>query len=113
MIRTMNYEVQVNKVDTVLHIKKTIQGMARRLDCNYERNTDVYYRPYQVYYFSGDAARRDQDGHYYITGHVDDAINVKGVSIGPNEIEDDIVRVKGIPSFVDCLSQIETSVILE
>ena len=63
--------------------------------------------------FSGDAARRDQDGHYYITGHVDDAINVKGVSIGPNEIEDDIVRVKGIPSFVDCLSQIETSVILE
>ena len=64
-------------------------------------------------YFSGDAARRDQDGHYYITGHVDDAINVKGVSIGPNEIEDEIVRVKGIPSFVDCLSQIETPVILE
>ena len=43
------------------------------------------------YYFTGDGARRDADGHYHITGRVDDVINVKGVRLGTAEVEDVMV----------------------
>ena len=98
MRRAMNYEVQGKKVRRLLCIKMTIQGMARKLDGDYERNINAYYRPYQRYYFSRDGARRDEDGHYYITGHVHNAINVKRVSIRPTKRV--MVRVKGMPCFV-------------
>ena len=63
------------------------------------------------YYFSGDGARRDEDGHYHITGRVDDVINVKGVRIGTAEIEDVMVRIVDTPCFIDCWLQVETSVL--
>ena len=44
------------------------------------------------YYFTGDGARRDEDGFYHITGRVDDVINVKGVRLGTAEVEDLLVR---------------------
>ena len=45
------------------------------------------------YYFTGDGARRDIDGHYHITGRVDDVINVKGVRLGTAEVEDIMVSM--------------------
>jgi len=81
-------ELLGNDVSGVLCMKKSVPGMARTLYGNAERHMDVYYRPFQGYYFSGDGARRDADGYYHITGRVDDVINVKGVRIGTAEIED-------------------------
>ena len=43
------------------------------------------------YYFTGDGARRDIDGHYHITGRVDDVMNIKGVRLGTAEVEDIMV----------------------
>ena len=54
------------------------------------------------YYFTGDGARRDIDGHYHITGRVDDVINVKGVRLGTAEVEDIMVSIK------QCLSKEST-----
>lgn len=48
----------------------------------------TYLQPYPGYYFTGDGARRDEDGYYWITGRVDDVINVSGHRIGSAEIED-------------------------
>ncbi|GBR47170.1 acetate--CoA ligase [Gluconobacter roseus] len=48
----------------------------------------TYLQPYSGYYFTGDGARRDEDGYYWITGRVDDVINVSGHRIGSAEIED-------------------------
>ncbi|WP_410968462.1 AMP-binding enzyme, partial [Salmonella sp. SAL04281] len=47
--------------------------------------------PYPGYYFSGDGARRDEDGYYWITGRVDDVINVSGHRIGTAEVESALV----------------------
>jgi acetyl-CoA synthetase len=52
---------------------------------------NVYTRPYKGYYFTGDGARRDKDGYYWITGRVDDVINPSGHRIGTAEIESALV----------------------
>ncbi len=51
------------------------------------------------YYFSGDGARRDLDGHYHITGRVDDVMNIKGVRLGTAEVEDVMVCLSRIPLY--------------
>lgn len=52
-----------------------------------QRYMETYLKPYPGYYYTGDAVRRDEDGHYWITGRVDDVINVAGHRIGTAEIE--------------------------
>ena len=52
---------------------------------------DTYFKPYPGYYFTGDGARRDEDGYYWITGRVDDVINVSGHRIGTAEVESALV----------------------
>merc|ERR1719475_7584 len=52
---------------------------------------DVYMKPYPGYYFTGDGCVRDKDGYYWITGRVDDVINVSGHRIGSAEVENAIV----------------------
>ena len=66
--------------------------MARTIYGDHERFVDTYFRPFPGFYFSGDGARRDSDGHYQITGRVDDVINVKGHRIGTAEIESAMVN---------------------
>lgn len=61
--------------------------MARTIYGDHEKFLNTYYRPYPGLYFSGDGAMRDEDGHYQITGRVDDVINVKGHRIGTAELE--------------------------
>ena len=70
-----------------LCIRKPWPGMARTIHGDHEKFLNTYYRPYPGLYFSGDGALRDKDGHYQITGRVDDVINVKGHRIGTAELE--------------------------
>lgn len=62
-------------------------GQARTVYGDHERFIDTYFKSYPGYYFSGDGARRDKDGYFWITGRVDDVLNVSGHRMGTAEIE--------------------------
>ncbi|MGZ4960035.1 MAG: acetate--CoA ligase, partial [Methylomonas sp.] len=66
-------------------------GQARTVYGDHERFIDTYFRKFPGYYFAGDGARRDHDGYYWITGRVDDVINVSGHRLGTAEIESALV----------------------
>lgn len=59
---------------------------------DHARYLATYLKPYPGYYFTGDAVYRDQDGFYFITGRVDDVINVSGHRIGTAEVESALVK---------------------
>ena len=75
----------------VLAIKASWPGQIRSVYGDHQRMIDTYFKPYPGYYFSGDGARRDEDGYYWITGRVDDVINVSGHRIGTAEVESALV----------------------
>lgn len=77
-----------DNVSGLLCMRGSIPGMSRGIYGNMERHLEAYYKPYPGYYFTGDGARRDLDGHYHITGRVDDVMNIKGVRLGTAEVED-------------------------
>ena len=54
--------------------------------------TDTYFSQYKGKYFTGDGARRDEEGYYWVTGRVDDVLNVSGHRIGTAEVESAIVN---------------------
>ena len=58
---------------------------------DHQRCIDTYFKTYPGYYFTGDSARRDADGYYWVTGRVDDVINVSGHRLGTAEIESALV----------------------
>jgi acetyl-CoA synthetase len=66
-------------------------GQIRTVYGDHQRVVDTYYSTYKGYYFTGDGARRDEDGYYWITGRVDDVMNVSGHRIGTAEIESALV----------------------
>ncbi|MEI7839420.1 MAG: acetate--CoA ligase [Methylococcaceae bacterium] len=72
----------------VLAIRYPTPGMARTIYGDHQRFIDTYFKLYPNYYFTGDGARRDDDGYYWITGRVDDVLNVSGHRMGTAEIED-------------------------
>ena len=84
-------EIEGNGVEGVLCVKKPWPGMARTVFGDHQRYLDVYMRPYKNYYFTGDGVRRDKDGYYWITGRVDDVLNISGHRIGTAEIESALV----------------------
>ncbi|KAG1668812.1 hypothetical protein FOA52_004906 [Chlamydomonas sp. UWO 241] len=71
----------------VLAIKQPWPGVARTLAGDHARFESTYFAPFPGVYFTGDGARRDKEGHYWITGRVDDVINVSGHRIGTAEVE--------------------------
>ncbi len=75
----------------VLAMKRSWPGQARTLYGNRERFVETYFKPYPGYYFSGDGARRDEEGYFWITGRVDDVLNVSGHRLGTAEIESALV----------------------
>ncbi|WP_268799515.1 acetate--CoA ligase [Pseudomonas huanghezhanensis] len=75
----------------LLAIKACWPGQIRSVYGDPKRMFDTYFAPYPGYYFTGDGARRDEDGHYWITGRVDDVINVSGHRIGTAEVESALV----------------------
>ena len=70
-----------------LVITRSWPGQMRTVFGDHERFFNTYFAAYPGYYFSGDGARRDSDGYYWITGRVDDVINVSGHRIGTAEVE--------------------------
>ena len=58
---------------------------------DHQRFVDTYFKTYRGKYFTGDGCRRDEDGYYWITGRVDDVINVSGHRLGTAEVESALV----------------------
>ncbi len=75
----------------VLAIKASWPSQIRSVYGDHQRMIDTYFKPYPGYYFTGDGARRDEDGYYWITGRVDDVINVSSHRIGTAEVESALV----------------------
>ena len=74
-----------------LVITRSWPGQLRTVYGNHQRVIDTYYSAYPGYYFTGDGARRDADGYYWITGRVDDVMNISGHRIGTAEVESALV----------------------
>jgi acetyl-CoA synthetase len=74
-----------------LVITHTWPGQIRTVYGDHQRVIDTYYAMYPGFYFTGDGARRDGDGYYWITGRVDDVLNVSGHRIGTAEVESALV----------------------
>jgi acetyl-CoA synthetase len=70
-----------------LVLRDSWPGQMRTVYRDHQRFIDTYFRTYPGSYFTGDGARRDEDGYYWITGRVDDVINVSGHRIGTAEVE--------------------------
>lgn len=79
-----------------LIIKRSWPGQARTIWGDHERFEQTYFSTYPGNYFTGDGARRDEDGHYWITGRVDDVLNVSGHRLGTAEIESALVAHRSI-----------------
>ena len=80
-------EISGNSVEGNLAIKSAWPGMMRTVYGDHERFKKTYFSTYKGYYFTGDGCRRDTDGYFWITGRVDDVINVSGHRIGTAEVE--------------------------
>ncbi|XP_042435180.1 acetyl-coenzyme A synthetase, chloroplastic/glyoxysomal-like [Zingiber officinale] len=74
-----------------LCIKKSWPGAFRTLYGDHERYQTTYFKPFAGYYFTGDGCSRDKDGYFWLTGRVDDVINVSGHRIGTVEVESALV----------------------
>jgi len=74
-----------------LVITRPWPGQMRTVYGDHQRFVDTYFKQYPGYYFSGDGARRDKDGYYWITGRMDDVLNVSGHRMGTAEVESALV----------------------
>ena len=74
-----------------LVIKSSWPGQIRTIYGDHQRTIDTYFSTYPGYYFAGDGVRRDADGYYWITGRVDDVLNVSGHRMGTAEVESALV----------------------
>lgn len=109
-----------------LCFKQPWPGMMRTVYGDHERFIDTYFKMFPGKYFSGDGARRDEDGYYWITGRIDDVINVSGHRMGTAEVESALVlheavseaavvgfphdvKGQGIYAYVTLMSGIEPS----
>ena len=88
---TSGEEIKGNPAEGVLCIKDSWPGQMRTVWGDHERFQKTYFADYKGYYFTGDGAKRDEDGDYWITGRVDDVINVSGHRMGTAEVESALV----------------------
>jgi acetyl-CoA synthetase len=88
---TTGEELKGNPAEGVLCIKDSWPGQMRTVWGDHERFQKTYFADYKGYYFTGDGAKRDEDGDYWITGRVDDVINVSGHRMGTAEVESALV----------------------
>ena len=89
-------EIEGNGISGLLAIKTSWPGQMRTIYGDHKRFFDTYFSQYPGYYFTGDGARRDRDGCYWITGRVDDVLNVSGHRIGTAEVEGAIGKANGV-----------------
>ncbi len=84
-------EITTTEAEGVLCIKDSWPGQMRTIFGDHDRFVSTYFTDYKGYYFTGDGCRRDADGYYWITGRVDDVINVSGHRMGTAEVESALV----------------------
>ena len=89
-------EIEGNNVSGLLALKTSWPGQMRTIYGDHKRFIDVYFSQFPGYYFTGDGAKRDKDGYYWITGRVDDVLNVSGHRIGTAEVEGAIGKATGV-----------------
>jgi acetyl-CoA synthetase len=80
-------EIAGNSVEGALCLRGSWPGQARTIYKDHERFVETYFTQYKGLYFTGDGCRRDEDGYYWITGRIDDVLNVSGHRLGTAEIE--------------------------
>ena len=80
-----------NNVEGVLAFKDSWPSQMRTVYGDHDRFIKTYFSDFKGYYFSGDGCKRDKDGYYWITGRVDDVLNVSGHRMGTAEIESALV----------------------
>jgi len=84
-------EIDSVEAEGVLCMKDSWPGQMRTVYGDHDRFVKTYFADYKGYYFTGDGCRRDADGYYWITGRVDDVINVSGHRMGTAEVESALV----------------------
>ena len=84
-------EITDQECEGVLVIKDSWPGQMRTVFGDHKRFVSTYFNDFKGYYFTGDGCRRDKDGYYWITGRVDDVLNVSGHRMGTAEIESALV----------------------
>ncbi len=89
-------EVEGNDVRGNLCIRRPWPGIARTIYGDHERYRETYFSRYPGLYFTGDGCYRDEDGYYWITGRVDDVLNVSGHRLGTAEVESALVAHPGV-----------------
>ena len=95
-------ELVGNGVSGVLAFKAGWPGIARTIYGDHQRYHETYFKPFPGYYFTGDGCRRDADGYYWITGRVDDVINVSGHRMGTAEVEGALVSHAAVAEAAVC-----------
>lgn len=86
----------IGECEGVLVLADSWPGQMRTVYQDHDRFEETYFSAYKGYYFTGDGCRRDADGYYWITGRVDDVLNVSGHRIGTAEIESSLVGHAGV-----------------
>ena len=89
-------EIIGNNKNGLLAMKSSWPGQMRTVYGNHQRFKETYFSQFKGYYFTGDGAKRDEDGYYFITGRVDDVLNVSGHRIGTAEVEGAIGKADGV-----------------
>ncbi len=88
--------IETTEAEGVLCLATSWPGQMRTVWGDHKRFADTYFQQYPGYYFSGDGCRRDEDGYYWITGRVDDVINVSGHRMGTAEVESALVAHEAV-----------------
>jgi acetyl-CoA synthetase len=88
--------IEGNDVSGALCLGAPWPGQARTVHGDHKRFRETYFTQYPGYYFTGDGARRDEDGYYWITGRIDDVINVSGHRLGTAEVESALVAHEAV-----------------
>lgn len=89
-------EITSTEAEGVLCIKDSWPGQMRTVFGDHQRFVSTYFETFKGYYFTGDGCRRDADGYYWITGRVDDVINVSGHRMGTAEVESALVAHEAV-----------------
>ena len=85
-----------NGVSGALCLASPWPGQARTVWGDHQRFRETYFSQYKGYYFTGDGCRRDEDGYYWITGRIDDVLNVSGHRLGTAEVESALVAHEAV-----------------
>ncbi len=95
ILREDGSEADINE-GGYLVIKKPWPGLMRTVYGNHQRFIDTYWKRFPGYYLTGDGAKKDEDGDYWLMGRIDDVINVSGHRIGTAEVESALVSHPGV-----------------